>query len=159
MDNKVFIINARCKHEERTHKFSSTNLVDITPHCISATEGRRTKFNHCSCHVTSRRVVTYSVNFSGLCAPCIVCSTNSVLTGPPLRSASSFIPSLVVYLIESVVHLRYNKNYSLDPMSFAAILRACDHVRKVLPIVSSVEESLLTESFTGQQTKRLLKAH
>jgi hypothetical protein len=120
-------------------------------HSINATEGGRTKSNHCSCHVTSRRVVTYSVNFSGLCAPCIVCSTNSVLTEPPLRSVSSFSPSLVVYLIESIVRLRHNGSSSLAPMRFGALFLACDHV-------SSVEESLLTERFTGQQTKRLFIA-
>jgi hypothetical protein len=102
--------------------------VDITLHCINATEGGHTKFNHCSCHITSRRVVTYSVNFSGLCAPCIVCSTKSVLTGPPLRSVSSFSRSLVIYLIESVVRVRRNESSSLDPMRFVALLRACDHV-------------------------------
>ena len=101
--------------------------MDITPHCINATERGRTKFNHWSCHVTSRRVVTYSVNFSGLCVPCIVCPTNCVLTGPPLRSVSSFSLSLVVYLIESVVRLLHNKSSSLDPVGFAASLRVCDH--------------------------------
>jgi len=66
--------------------------VDIMLHCVNAAEGGRTKFNHCSCHVTSRRVVTYSVNFSGLCSPCMVCSTNSALIGHPLRSVKFVQP-------------------------------------------------------------------
>jgi hypothetical protein len=96
----------------------------MTLHCVNATGRGHIKFNHCSCHVTSHRVVTHSVRSSVHCTPCVVCTTNYVLTGPPSNIVSLFSWSLVVCLIESVVRLFHNKSSSLGRMRFDALIRA-----------------------------------